>query len=235
MLCHVVPLLLVLGTAHAARPQSLSNLGYKGSDQEESLGSQLLNAVLSNDIPAATAIFDSVSTAQAVRLANAIDWRGKSVLMHAASHNFGGMVRLLIEHKARVDASDYTGGATALMLAARNGSLAAVEELVEAKANVLAATPQGTTVLMQAIANGTISVVAAVIRAGADVNAKDKNGACAMSIAASTGNSQVVRLLGAAGAEVDCSDSQGSTPLVVAAAAAQVARGHSDALASLRT
>ena len=43
--------------------------------------------------------------------------------------------------------------------------------LVEAKANVQAATPQGTTVLMQSVANGSLPVVAAVIRAG-DANMK---------------------------------------------------------------
>jgi ankyrin repeat protein len=49
-----------------------------------------------------------------------------------SSRNHAEMAKLLIAQKARVDAADYTGGATALMLAARNGSLAAVEALVEA-------------------------------------------------------------------------------------------------------
>ena len=130
-----------------------------------------------------------------MRLANAIDWRGKSVLMHAASRDHAEMVALLVQHNARVEATDYTGGMTvsltltptltltltrtrtrtpdpdpdpdpepgpspnpnpnpkpnqALMLAARNGSLAAVEALVTAGANVNAATPHGTTTLMNA-------------------------------------------------------------------------------------
>ena len=75
----------------------------------------------------AEAIFGSVAAAQSMRLANAIDWRGKSVLMHAASRDHADMIGLLVRHKARVEATDYTGGMTALMLAARNGSLAAVE------------------------------------------------------------------------------------------------------------
>ena len=78
--------------------------------------------MLANDLEAATAVFAGVSSSQAVRLANAIDWRGKSVLMHAASRNHAEMAKLLVAQKARVDAADYTGGATALMLAARNGS-----------------------------------------------------------------------------------------------------------------
>ena len=47
----------------------------------------------------AEAIFGSVAAAQSMRLANAIDWRGKSVLMHAASRDHAGMVELLVRHK----------------------------------------------------------------------------------------------------------------------------------------
>ena len=114
---------LCAGAEPAARRRpnlgGLAAKGAGGSSNEESLGSQLLNAVLSNDLEGAAAIFAGVSASQAVRLSNAIDWRGKSVLMHAASRNHAEMAKLLIEQKARVDAADYTGGATALMLAAR--------------------------------------------------------------------------------------------------------------------
>ena len=61
-----------------------------------------------------------VSSSQAVRLANAIDWRGKSVLMHASARNHAEMAKLLIEQKARVDAADEYGR-TALFLAAAAG------------------------------------------------------------------------------------------------------------------
>ena len=101
------------------------------------------------------------------------------------------MAKLLIDQKARVDAADYTGGATALMLAARNGSISAVETLVEAGAKVSATTPQGTTVLMQAVANGSAPIVAHLLTASADPNPRDKGGASALSLAASTGNGQV--------------------------------------------
>ena len=52
-----------------------------------------------NDVQQAEAIFGSVAAAQSMRLANAIDWRGKSVLMHAASRDHAGMVELLVRHK----------------------------------------------------------------------------------------------------------------------------------------
>eukprot|EP00962_Isochrysis_galbana_P051353 scaffold22753_cov108-Isochrysis_galbana.AAC.2 len=57
---------------------------------EESLGSHLLSAVLADDLEAASTVFAAAEPEQASRLANAIDWRGKSVLMHAASRNFDG-------------------------------------------------------------------------------------------------------------------------------------------------
>ena len=204
--------ILLCGAADTQRRRpSLSgqNAASKDSSSEESLGSQLLTAVLSDDLEAAAAIFKSVSASQAVRLSNAIDWRGKSVLMHASSRNHAEMAKLLIDQKARVDAADYTGGATALMLAARNGSLAAVTTLIDAGAKVSAASPQGMTVLMQGVANGSAPIVAQLLGAGADPLPREKGGASALSLAASTGNAQVVRLLAAAGADLNSADSQG--------------------------
>jgi ankyrin repeat protein len=232
----VLVVLFALGSLAIAQKQrpSLSGVatsakgGSSSSSSEESLGSQLLSSVIANDIDTAVGLFGGVSAAQAVRLANAIDWRGKSVLMHAASRDFADMVKLLVENKARVDAADYTGGATALMLAARNGSAAAVDALIDAGANVSASTPQGTTVLMQAVANASVTITAALLRQGAEVNAADKGGATALSVAASMGSSAMARLLIAAGASVDAADKQGSTPLLVAAAA-----GHAETVGAL--
>ena len=76
--------LALCGAADTQRRRpSLNAASGKGAN-EESLGSQLLTAVLSNDLEGAASIFASVRASQGVRLANAIDWRGKSVLMHAS-------------------------------------------------------------------------------------------------------------------------------------------------------
>ena len=196
---------------------SCTGASSKAADTEQ-LGSNLLTAVLANDVAAVSTIFQTVSGAQAVRLANAIDWRGKSVLMHAANKNHHEIVQVLVDNKARVDAADYTGGATAMMLAARNGSLEAVEVLIAAGASMGVATPTGTTTLMQAVANGSLPVVAAILRAGAELDARDKTGATAVSISATMGFTDVARLLANAGAALDIADQQGSSPLLVAAA-----------------
>ena len=73
------------------------------------------------------------------------------------------IVNLLLQNEARPDAADYSAGATALMLAARNGSLAAAEALVTAGANVNAATQSGTSVLMHAVANGSVPLVSMLL------------------------------------------------------------------------
>ena len=48
----------------------------------------------------------------ALALTLTLSRRGKSVLMHAASRDHAEMVALLIQHNARVEATDYTGGMT---------------------------------------------------------------------------------------------------------------------------
>ena len=102
-----------------------------------------------------------------------------------------------------------------MMLAARNGSLEAVEVLIAAGASMGVATPTGTTTLMQAVANGSLPVVAAILRAGAELDARDKTGATAVSISATMGFTDVARLLANAGASLDIADQQGSSPLLV--------------------
>ena len=80
------------------------------NSREENLGSQLLSAVVNADVVAAAAVFMAAPADAVSRLANAIDWRGKSVLMHAASRNHEKLVRLLLAREARPDAADYSAG-----------------------------------------------------------------------------------------------------------------------------
>jgi len=170
--------------------------------KEESLGSQLLTAVMADDLAGASAVFASAAPDQTARLANAIDWRGKSVLMHAASRNYATLVALLLQNEARPDAADYSAGATALMLAARNGSLAAAAALVAGGASPNAITPSGTSVLMHAVANGSAPLVAFLLKKGAGPNHLDKSGACALSIAAGLAHHEALEILIKNGAKV---------------------------------
>ena len=193
--CQLNPLLNALSGAQAAK--------------DDTAGASLLNAVLEDDEARVEQIFASVPAARSKVLANAIDWRGKTVLMHAAARDLPRMITLLLEHQARVDTADYTGGATALMLAARNGSLAAVETLAAAGASIHAATPAGTTVLMQAVANGSIPVIMRLLDLGAEPDARDASGTTALSIAASMGHASVIPALVQHGASLEATDSIG--------------------------
>ena len=69
------------------------------------------------------------------------------------------------------------GGWTALMYAARQGSLDAVRALAECGADVNAADPDGTPALTFAIINGHYDVATLLVEKGADVNQPDRTGA----------------------------------------------------------
>jgi uncharacterized protein len=120
---------------------------------------------------------------------------GETALMWAASENHAQAVRLLIKYGAQVDArcDGFSsskdrfglegvvtilphGHWTALMYAARQGSVEAARALVEAGANPNIADPDGTTPLLTAIDNAHFDIAAALVDLGADPNLADAAG-----------------------------------------------------------
>jgi ankyrin repeat protein len=117
-------------------------------------------------------------------------WRGQTALMWAAAENHEAVARLLIELGADVNvrSTHYEfpaltggnggiihdraeGGLTALMFAARQGSIETAERLLAAGANVNASEPQyGFTALQTAIFNGHYQLAVRLADRGADVN-----------------------------------------------------------------
>jgi ankyrin repeat protein len=117
-------------------------------------------------------------------------WRGQTALMWAAAENHEAVARLLIELGADVNvrSTHYEfpaltggnggiihdraeGGLTALMFAARQGSIETTERLLTAGANVNASEPQyGFTALQTAIFNGHYQLAVRLADRGADVN-----------------------------------------------------------------
>jgi ankyrin repeat protein len=69
------------------------------------------------------------------------------------------------------------GGWTALMYAARQGSIAAVRALADAKADLNARDEDGTSALIFAIINGHYAVATVLVEKGADPNLADRTGA----------------------------------------------------------
>jgi len=129
--------------------------------------------------------------------------RGETALMWAASENHPEAIQVLIEHGVDPNARSTTltfpkdrfglegvvtvlprGGWTALMYAARQGSLEAARALAEAGANLDLADPDGTTAMVLAIINGHFDTAALLAEKGADPNLADSTGMAALYAAA---------------------------------------------------
>jgi ankyrin repeat protein len=125
-------------------------------------------------------------------------WRGQTPLMWAAAQGHAAMVRVLVEAGADVNARSTVvtwerqrtaeprdkwlppGGFTALLLAARAGSVDAVKVLAASGADINEIDPESHTALVLALMNGEFDVAGALIDAGADVNIADNVGRTAL-------------------------------------------------------
>jgi len=124
---------------------------------------------------------------------------GETALMWAAAGNHAEAIRALIEHGAEVDARSTEmkypqdrfglegvltilphGSWTALMYAAREGSLEAARALIEAGASLNMADPDATTALLLAIINGHFDTAALLVEKSADPNLADTAGMAAL-------------------------------------------------------
>ncbi|HLI85414.1 MAG TPA: ankyrin repeat domain-containing protein [Bryobacteraceae bacterium] len=124
---------------------------------------------------------------------------GQTALMWAAAENHPEAVDLLLEHGAEVDARSNEmkyeqdrfglegvmtilprGHWTALMYAARQGSLDAARALLNAGAAPNLTDPDGTTALVLAIINGHYDTAAMMVEKGADPNIADSAGMAAL-------------------------------------------------------
>jgi uncharacterized protein len=118
-------------------------------------------------------------------------WHGQTALMWASAQQHAELIPLLAKHGADVNAlsniEDWErqiteeprdkwlppGGMSPLQFAAREGCVACVAPLLDAGANIDAATPKGITPLLTAIINGHYDVAWELVEAGANVNLND--------------------------------------------------------------
>ena len=129
--------------------------------------------------------------------------RGETALMWAASENHPEAVKILIELGADPNARSTIltfpkdrfglegvttvlprGGWTALMYAARQGSLEAAQALAESGSHLDLTDPDGTTAMVLAIINGHYDTAALLVERGADPNLADSTGMAALYAAA---------------------------------------------------
>lgn len=105
---------------------------------------------------------------------------------------------------------------TPLMLAARQGNLAVVQELIAAGADLEAADADGNTALWAAAFGENVAVLQALIKAGCKINHQNPDGATALIYASSAGKTAVVDALIKAGANVDLKTADDFTALDLA-------------------
>lgn len=113
-------------------------------------------------------------------------------------------------------ASVLGGFTTPLMLAARQGNLAVVQELIAAGADLEAADGDGNTALWAAAYGEYMPVVQALITAGCKINHQNPDGATVLIYASSAGKTAVVDALIKAGAHVDLKTADDFTALDLA-------------------
>ncbi|MDT8399132.1 MAG: ankyrin repeat domain-containing protein [Pseudomonadales bacterium] len=119
------------------------------------------------------------------------NWHGQTALMWAVAQHHASLVPLLVGYGADVNALSNVeewerqvtdeprekwlppGGMSPLLFAAREGCLTCISPLLQAGADIDAATPKGLTSLLISIINGHYDVAWELLQAGADVNLSD--------------------------------------------------------------
>ena len=108
------------------------------------------------------------------------------------------------------------GADTRIAEAAMREDAAAVKRLLQQKADVNAAFPDGATALHWAAQSDDLGTVELLIQAGANVKAKDRYGFTPLYFACTNGSAAVIRKLLDAGADPNAADASGETALMTA-------------------
>lgn len=161
---------------HCADPTMASELGVTALHHAAGIGNiELLTSILSKDVEV-----DSQSEAG-------------TPLIWAAGHAQPDGVRVLLEHNANPNA-ETEDNITPLLSAVAAGSVACVDLLVKAGANVNI-TAGGATPMHIAADHGSSDLINCLLKAEADTNATDEDGQKPIQVAAARGHRGVVEIL----------------------------------------
>ena len=138
-----------------------------------------------------------------------------TALMLASQQGKAAIVKLLLEHGAKVDAEDYKGR-TAIYYAGLFGSMDVMEVLLSYGANVNHFMEDGASALFVPCTNGYTMIVTLLLKNGININKSDADGRTAIYMASSARREDVVGLLMQAGADYSVRTSNSLTPLGIA-------------------
>jgi len=141
--------------------------------------------------------------------------KGHSMLVYAAVIGQTEVVKLLLKHKASIEAADNNGN-TALISAVINNHSTTVELLLKHKANTEATNNDGVTALILAVVHSHSTVVELLLKYKPNIEAADNDGMTALIWAAYKDNSAVVELLLKHKASIEAADNNGNTALILA-------------------
>ena len=113
---------------------------------------------------------------------------------------------------------EFSPSTTPLVLAATNGLMGVVKDLIKTKVNLDKQDGDGRNALKHAAMSGHTNVVEALLKAGASVDIADHEGWTALTNAAGSRNISIVKSLLKAGANVNAISASGDTPLAQAVA-----------------
>jgi uncharacterized protein len=186
----ISPLLEACLNGDAVIAERLLNAGADPNSTQPEGETALMTSARTGNIDVVKTLLD-----RGARVNQKENWRGQTALMWAAAEKHPAVVQVLIAHGADVNARsrvfDFTalppkqgsvpmnyprGGFTALLFTARQDDLESSRALLNGKADVNLADPDGSTPLLEAIVNLHFDLAAFLLDHGADPNARDRNG-----------------------------------------------------------
>ncbi|MCJ1383169.1 hypothetical protein MMC17_006282 [Xylographa soralifera] len=146
---------------------------------------------------------------------NAEDVGGWTALAHAAYKNYYAIVKRLLDMQGVEIDLPSSNGATPLIIAAQEGNIQVVAELLKKHADPEYMQSDGTTAIQQAIIKGHTLVVKAILEHGINIHTMDSSGRTLLHRACESDVPQVeiVRLLIDRGLDINARGSRGETPL----------------------
>ncbi len=241
----LTPLLATTRACREGRPEMVTSLVANGADParaDAEGNTPLHHAALCTEPAVAAILIDAQAPLEARNrnqatplavAAQAANWPVLRFLVEHGAHADTAMpaaagiddddpqgVRILLKHKARVNAVDALGR-SALLHAARENNVEIARALLDANADVTLPDRYGTTPLMEAARAGATGIVTLLAEKHPDANASDQHGRTALMLACQSprANAECVRALLQMGADVTRKGGDGRSAIDQASAA----------------